>query len=157
MEGGVTRLSPQSLERAAAAQKRGHAGTLKAEEKQTEQDLRWPHPPRTRSGGSEQLLSLPVTAAMPGGVWALALALMLLHRGNGRQGRALAEGSAGRHLDLWGGGFPGGTWELLCTLKAVSVFVSRRLPLCPSTYCLWACRALVFFIIFGRWLSPLLL
>lgn len=132
LEGGVTRLPPQSLERSAAPQKRGQAGTLKAEEeKQTKQDLRGcPILPAPTAGFCRAFVPA-VAAAMPGGAWALALALMLLEAGNGQPGRARADRSAGALPGPLGRGLPRGTWDIRAHL-----WLYRYLSLadfrCPS-------------------------
>lgn len=54
--------------------------------------------------GSTTPSSPPAAAAMPGGVWVLALSLLLLAPGEGRPGRALGDESAGAPLGSLGEG-----------------------------------------------------
>lgn len=125
--GGVTRLVPLSLERTVAPRGRtrsDHEGPAGGDGKKywdtRTKGLRGSYPPCTLARSSATPSAPPVAAAaaaaaaMPGGVWALlALALMLVGPGKGRQGRALADGSAGASPGLWekGGDFPDDTWR----------------------------------------------
>ncbi|XP_011847929.1 PREDICTED: von Willebrand factor D and EGF domain-containing protein [Mandrillus leucophaeus] len=58
--------------------------TEKIQERKPE-GLRWPHPPVTRGPGSATPVAPPAEAAMPGGAWVLATALMLLAPGEAQE------------------------------------------------------------------------
>lgn len=74
--------------------------TEKIQERKPE-GLRWPHPPVTRGPGSATPVTPPAEAAMPGGAWVLATALLLLAPGEGRRGRARGGGRAGAPPGRW--------------------------------------------------------